>query len=64
MKDKNILLLGISGFIAAIAATILFIRKNKASGNERPPKRAPQLHIENPGSQHDFPKPPMESELG
>lgn len=40
------------------------IKKNKPNNEEKPPKNAPQLDIENPGSQDDFPKPPMESEIG
>ena len=64
MTNKNKWLIGAGGLVAA-AATFFFIWKKKQAGNaEKPPKGAPQLDIENPGSQHDFPKPPMESELG
>jgi hypothetical protein len=64
MNKKNRQLLIISSFIAATVTTILMIKKKKTFKNEKPPRKAPQLNIENPGSQHDFPKPPMESELG
>ncbi|MGZ5285847.1 MAG: hypothetical protein ACXWB9_01625 [Flavisolibacter sp.] len=35
-----------------------------AEGRDRVPKNAPQLNIENPGDQSDFPRAPSESELG
>lgn len=63
MTNKNKWLAGIASLFA-IGATIFFIRKSKNSGYEKPSKRAPQLNIENPGSQDDFPKPPIESHLG
>ena len=63
MENKNKWLIGI-GSLLAIAAAIFMIRKNRNNNSEKPPKRAPQLDIENPGSQHDFPKPPTESDLG
>ena len=63
MENKNKWLIGI-GSLLAIAAAIFMIRKNRNNNSEKPPKRTPQLDIENPGSQHDFPKPPTESDLG
>jgi hypothetical protein len=63
MKKKNKLLIGAVGLFATVA-TILLFKKNKPGSEERPPKGAPQLDLENPGSQDDFPKPPMESEIG
>ena len=63
MNNKNKWLIGI-GSLLAMAATIFFIKKNKANGADNPPKGAPQLDIQNPGSQDNFPKPPMESEIG
>lgn len=50
--------------LLATALTLMLIKKDKGYRNEKPPKGAPQLDITNPGSQDDFPKPPMESELG
>jgi hypothetical protein len=54
------------GVVSALAAglTLLFATKRKSQQAERPPKKAPQLHLDNPGSQDDFPKPPIESQLG
>ena len=63
MTNKNKWLVGLGGLVAAAAAFFL-IKKNKGTNEDKPPKGAPQLNIENPGSQHDFPKPPMESEIG
>lgn len=63
MTNKNKWLIGI-GSLLALAATFFIIKKIKNSGEEKPPKGAPQLDIENPGSQHDFPKAPSESEMG
>jgi LPXTG-motif cell wall-anchored protein len=63
MNNKNKWLIGIGSLLAAAAAFFL-IKKNKPNNEEKPPKGAPQLDIENPGSQDDFPKPPMESEIG
>lgn len=63
MKLKTALWVGLAGAFAATLA--FFISENKkGSTHPKPPKGAPQLKIENPGSQHDFPKPPMESEVG
>ena len=63
MKNKNKWLLVVGGLVAA-AASLFIIKKLKSGDEDKPPKGAPQLDIENPGSQHDFPKPPMESEIG
>ena len=63
MKNKNKWLLVVGGLVAA-AASLFIIKKIKSDNEDKPPKGAPQLDIENPGSQHDFPKPPMESEIG
>lgn len=63
MTNKNKWLLA-AGSALALAATLFFVRKKQSTKQERPSKKAPQLDIENPGSQDDFPKPPMESEVG
>ena len=63
MNMKKIIMVG-AGALAAMAATIFLIRKYKKEDGVKPPRKAPQLSIENPGSQDDFPKPPIESELG
>jgi len=63
MANKNKWLLAVGGLVAA-AASFFIIKKVKSDSEGKPPKGAPQLDLENPGSQDDFPKPPMESEIG
>jgi hypothetical protein len=63
MTNRNKWLIGI-GSLLAVAVTAFFVKKKKEGQHEKPPKKAPQLDITNPGSQDDFPKPPMESEIG
>jgi len=63
MTNKNKWLIAIGSLIAT-AAAVFFIKKNIAGNENTPPKGAPQLDIENPGSQHEFPKSPMESDVG
>lgn len=62
MKSKNKWVILAGSLI--VAATTIFLIKIRKNNEGKPPKGAPQLDIENPGSQDDFPKPPMESELG
>ena len=66
MKKKNLLLIGIAIGIVALAtiATIFFIRRKKIKEGEIPPKKAPQLSIENPGEQSEFITSASESEIG
>jgi hypothetical protein len=56
----------VAGVVSALAAglALLFITKKKASDKNYPSAKAPQLDIENPGTQDDFPKAPIESEIG
>lgn len=63
MKDKNIWLIALGGLIG-IGAAILYKKKKKDAVHEKPPKGAPQLDIENPGTQADFPTSATESEVG
>ena len=63
MKKKNMLILGI-GAALATAATVFFLRKKKTSQDEKPPKKAPQVPIGNPGDQSEFTTAPTESEIG
>ena len=60
MKKKNMLLIGIG---AAMAAAFFFF-KTKGDKEERPPKKAPQLDIQNPGEQSEFTTAASESEIG
>jgi hypothetical protein len=62
MKKKNILLLSIAG-IAAVGVAIFGLRKYKFSQEGKPPRKAPQLDIDNPGSQSEFPKQPDETNM-
>lgn len=56
----------LGSLIAGVAAVFYFRKKaqNDYYAQEKPPKHAPQLDLNNPGSQHDFPKPPQPSEVG
>jgi LPXTG-motif cell wall-anchored protein len=63
MKKKNILLIAI-GTAIATAAAIFFFRKKKQDAGEQPPKKAPQVPLENPGEQSEFTTSASESELG
>ncbi|MCU7547675.1 hypothetical protein OCK74_01055 [Chitinophagaceae bacterium LB-8] len=56
----------IVGMLSAWAAglILLFVMKKKAKKEERPSKNAPQLDIENPGSQAEFLTAATESEVG
>lgn len=64
MKKENTAWMAAGGFLAGAALAYILWKNNKTAQHEKPPKGAPQLKLENPGSQHDFPKPPMESEVG
>ena len=63
MNNKNKLLIAIGALVAGAASVFLF-KKMKPNNEDKPPKGAPQLDLENPGSQDHFPKPPIESEIG
>jgi LPXTG-motif cell wall-anchored protein len=59
---KKYLLIGIGTAITAAAAFFLWNRKK--DGRVKPPKKAPQLKVENPGDQSEFTTAPSDSELG
>ena len=61
MKKKNIILVGIGA--ALVGAAYFFLKKRKQN-EEKPSKNAPQVPVENPGDQSEFPKSASESELG
>ena len=51
--------------ISFLVAAFLSYKKNQLSPEGTGiPKNAPQLDLQNPGDQSDFPKPPSESEVG
>lgn len=62
MKKKNILLLSLAG-IAATGAAILGLRKYRQGRENKPPRKAPQLDIKNPGTQDEFVTQPDESKM-
>ncbi len=65
MKLTNKWLFGLgSALVAGAAAAILVFQQKKSAGYEKPPKGAPQLDIDNPGSQDNFPTAASESEIG
>ena len=63
MKKNNIILIAI-GALVATATALLFYKMQEDESEEKPPKGAPQLDIENPGTQDEFPNAPRESEIG
>jgi LPXTG-motif cell wall-anchored protein len=63
MKKKNVLLIGIGAALVTAAAVFFFGRKKQRS-ELRPPKKAPQLPIKNPGEQSEFTTSASESEIG
>jgi len=61
MKKKHILLIGLG---AALAAAGLLLWSRVKEEKEKPPRKAPQVPVNNPGDQSDFPNAASESELG
>jgi hypothetical protein len=65
MKKKNVLIAGIASLVVVATTAYLFVRRRNRHNEEKPPKNAPQLPINNPGDQSNFPAgPTSESELG
>lgn len=52
------------GSVAVVATAWWLIKRSRKAAQEKPPKRAPQLNIENPGSQDEFTAAASESGLG
>jgi nitrogen fixation-related uncharacterized protein len=64
MKKKDMLLLGV-GIGAALTAAAIFLWWKKDQQNEdKPPKNAPQVPVDNPGEQSEFTTSASESEVG
>jgi hypothetical protein len=65
MKKKDMLLLGI-GIGAALTATaaIFLWWKKDQEREDKPPKNAPQVPVDNPGEQSEFTTSASESEVG
>ena len=62
MKKNNKILIGIGAALATVA--IIFFQKKKKELDNLPPKKAPQLPIDNPGEQSEFTTSASESEIG
>lgn len=56
----------IIGMLAAFTTGLitLLLLKKKSNAENKPPKGAPQLHLNNPGTQDEFVNAPGESEIG
>ena len=64
-KEDNTVWYLVGGLMAGVAAGYWLWRcSREKKHHDKPPRKAPQIKLENPGSQDDFPKPPMESEIG
>lgn len=62
MKNKSVIAAAIGGLLAAAAGVFLYLNKDQ---KKKPPRRAPQVPVENPGEQSDFPAAPTsERDLG
>lgn len=65
MKTKNLYVVGVAGLIAAAAGLYIALKEKSRKNGSLPPKAAPQLTIDNPGDQSEFPKAPQgEIDLG
>ena len=65
MKKKNVLIAGIASLVVVATTAFLLVRKRTKHNEAEPPKNAPQVPINNPGDQSDFPAGPTgETELG
>ena len=65
MKKKNIIVAGIASLVVVATTALLVVRRRAKQKGANPAKKAPQLPINNPGDQSDFPAGPTgETELG
>lgn len=65
MKKKNILIASVASLVVIATTAYLVIRRRQEKKGDIPPRNAPQLNIDNPGEQSDFPAgPSVEEELG
>lgn len=58
MKKRDLLVVGAAGLLAA--AGVYLVWNKIRSREDKPPKNAPQLDLENPGEQSEFPAAPHE----
>jgi hypothetical protein len=64
MKKYTPFLIGFGSAAVILTAWSLLKKKNEQKDEEKPPKKAPQLDIENPGNQDEFTPSASESGLG
>ncbi len=63
METKNKWLIGLGSVLMVGVAASLIIFRGKNNSHEKPPKGAPQLNIENPGNQDEFPSSTTQEEM-
>jgi LPXTG-motif cell wall-anchored protein len=63
MKKRNILLIGL-GAALATAAILFLLKRKRAYEEEKPPRKAPQIPLHNPGEQSEFTTSASESDIG
>ena len=65
MKKKNVVLAGIASLALMATAAYLIVKRRAGQKEDQPPKNAPQVPINNPGDQSNFPAAPSgDTELG
>jgi hypothetical protein len=65
MKKKNILIASVASLVVIATTAFLVIKRRIGQKEEQPPRKAPQLAIDNPGDQSEFlAGPSVEEELG
>jgi hypothetical protein len=65
MKKKGTSLLAIASVMAATTGLYILLKRRSAQRRNSPPEGAPQLKIDNPGDQSEFPAAPQgERDLG
>lgn len=67
VETNKALLIGLGSLavVAGVATIVYFARRNKKrKEGQLPPRRAPQLNVDNPGTQNEFVAAPRESEVG
>ncbi len=64
MKKDTKIILGAAAALLSVVAGVLLLRRNKTQKADKPPKKAPQLDIENPGDQSEFTTAASASEMG
>ena len=63
-EEKWLIALSIAWGVAALIAGVSTLVAGRRRSSENPSKNAPQLKVDNPGIQADFPTAATESEVG